>query len=369
VEVFELKYSKLTFITLFLMSNIGLATVWYVHPDSALSSIQSGLDSCLSFDTVLVAPGTYVEGLVWPSVDSVLLVSEHGPDSTIIDGADSTQVLVVFGRSGTMKGFTIQHGYTTDYGAGVHLQLTFFTLQDDIIRNNIADSSGGGIFTATAATRIINCTIIDNNAKYGGGVSCWMHGSAELLKCLIAGNTAVNGGGIYSLMALNTHLIDSCEITANTGDGFYCRQYNYDSGTVMINNSNIYDNIGYGARVYYASSPYWINAENNWWGDSAGPYHPDSNPGGLGDSVSDYVDFIPWLTSPVGIFETETGSPKLHDEFLAATIICGPLILPDGKTYRIFDITGRIVAPNCLKPGIYFIEADKTIVQKVIKIK
>ncbi len=39
-----------------------------------------------------------------------------------------------------------------------------------------------------------------------------------------------------------------------------------------------------------------VNANNNWWGDASGPYHPDTNPSGLGDSVSDYVDYDPWIT-------------------------------------------------------------------------
>lgn len=363
------KYSIIILAALFFISNTALATVWYVHPDSTLSSIQAGLDSCSSFDTVVVAPGTYFEGLTWPGVDSVLLVSELGPDSTIVDGADSTQVLVVFGWSGTMRGFTIQHGYAPIKGGGAQLELTFFTLQDNIIKSNDADSSGGGIFTATSSSRIRDCSIIDNSAKYGGGVSCWMHGRAVLQNCLISGNTAVNGGGIYSFTALNTHIIDSCEITANIGDGFYCNQYYPDSVTVMINNTNIYGNIGYGARISDYNSAFWINAENNWWGDATGPYHADSNPGGLGDSVSDYVDFDPWLTSPVGIFERESSSPELHNEFLIATIIRGPLILPQGSTCNVFDITGRVIAPGQIRTGIYFIEVDNKIVQKVIKIQ
>jgi hypothetical protein len=52
-----------------------------------------------------------------------------------------------------------------------------------------------------------------------------------------------------------------------------------------------------------------------------------------------------------------------------ATIFSGPLVLPKGKTCRIFDITGRIVMPNVMKPGIYFIEVDGKISQKVIKVK
>jgi len=51
------------------------------------------------------------------------------------------------------------------------------------------------------------------------------------------------------------------------------------------------------------------------------------------------------------------------------TIISGPLLLPEGKQCRVFDITGRVVEPGKIRPGIYFVEIDGKMVQKVIKIK
>lgn len=52
-----------------------------------------------------------------------------------------------------------------------------------------------------------------------------------------------------------------------------------------------------------------------------------------------------------------------------STIIPGPLCLPDGLDYRIFDITGREVHSTNPAPGIYFIEIENDIVQKVIKVR
>ncbi len=40
-----------------------------------------------------------------------------------------------------------------------------------------------------------------------------------------------------------------------------------------------------------------IEAINNWWGDSSGPYHPTENPEGTGNPVSNNINFIPWCTS------------------------------------------------------------------------
>lgn len=53
----------------------------------------------------------------------------------------------------------------------------------------------------------------------------------------------------------------------------------------------------------------------------------------------------------------------------SATIFSGPLQLPVGKKCKVFDITGRQVDRDKLSPGIYFIEIDGTIKQKVVKVR
>jgi len=41
-----------------------------------------------------------------------------------------------------------------------------------------------------------------------------------------------------------------------------------------------------------------IDARYNWWGDATGPYHDTTNPGALGNSVSDWVDYGLYLDLP-----------------------------------------------------------------------
>lgn len=69
---------------------------------------------------------------------------------------------------------------------------------------------------------------------------------------------------------------------------------------IIINRNRIYDHSSHGA----VSDPYWdgttyvyynLNAEENWWGDITGPFHPTDNPDGLGDEITDYVLFEPWI--------------------------------------------------------------------------
>ena len=71
----------------------------------------------------------------------------------------------------------------------------------------------------------------------------------------------------------------------------------------------------------------------------------------------------------VSIEENPAHNPvKLPIDF-GPTIFSGPLLLPEGKTCKVFDITGREVKPHLLGPGIYFIEIEGEIRQKVVKVR
>jgi hypothetical protein len=50
-------------------------------------------------------------------------------------------------------------------------------------------------------------------------------------------------------------------------------------------------------------------------------------------------------------------------------IFAGPLILPENSKYEIFDISGREVLPEQMKPGVYFLRMDNRTVQKVVKVR
>jgi hypothetical protein len=66
----------------------------------------------------------------------------------------------------------------------------------------------------------------------------------------------------------------------------------------------------------------------------------------------------------------EADAKAIHGGHIyAPTILTGALYLPKDKTCRVFDITGREVDAARLSPGIYFIEMDGQITNKVIKIR
>ena len=387
--------------------SLSFAAIWYVHPDSTLNSVQTALNLCADNDTVLVASGIYTETIVWPNTQGIDLISEPGtPDSTILQPSSTNSVISVeytIDTTTVINGFTIRDGQ--DYG-GIYLlgasplinnnviidNQPFAILQihgagiycdvgsaplitNNIIRNNYADAEiayGGGIYCIQASPIIID-NIIDNNGAgfywsgAGAGILCTDSSSPFIRKNTITDNYAYSplhgycGAGIICRNGSSPY-IDSCIIT----NYLNCGVRSMADCNPVIHYCNIYGHPQYGVRN--GAAGYIINAEYNWWGDSTGPYHPDSNPGGLGDPVSDYVDFIPWLDNPVGVVEQKIATP-INSSIFNATIFRGPLLLPKGKNYKVFDITGRVVLPQNIRPGVYFIEIDGKITRKVVKIR
>lgn len=65
----------------------------------------------------------------------------------------------------------------------------------------------------------------------------------------------------------------------------------------------------------------------------------------------------------------ENGGLNIPNTSIGATIFSGPLLLHESKNCEVFDITGRVVMPDKIKPGIYFVEIDGKITRKVVKIR
>jgi parallel beta-helix repeat protein len=394
---------------LFSLSTVN-ATTWYVHPDSALNTIQAGLDSCADNDTVLVGAGTYYENIIWPNIQGIALTSESGPATAIIDGDSAESVITIsiyafLDTTAKIDGFTIRNG-SSYFGGGIRCQGSsiHIIIRNNIIANNSA-TFGGGISLLHSNPLIKDNTITENSANVSGGIYCFgcgptisdniiMGNTGSGINCeeesspTITGNTISNNteGGIgcdeitapsitnniitgndwFGILAIDASpSIHNCVISNNSGDGvLYSYGMKCSKGRALsISHSDIIDNVGYGVRNY--DSTLVISAENNWWGDSSGPSGIGS---GSGDEVSDWVNYEPWLFAPFGIEEQPIVKPTANHIAIRATIFSGHLQLPKDKKCKIFDITGRVVEPSKIQPGIYFVEIDDKVVQKVIRV-
>jgi parallel beta-helix repeat protein len=241
---------------------------------------------------------------------------------------------------------------TTDsicYGGGIYCHSSCSpTIMGNTIDSNAATYGGGISCYSYSSPTIRNNAITNNTAdSIGCAIDCWNNSSPVIKNNTIVGNTSnYHAAGIGCVNNCSPS-IDSCIISDNYGHAVYCDT----ASAPVIHHCNIANNTGYGILNIDSTST--INAESNWWGDATGPYHPDSNPGGLGDTVSDYVDFDPWLTDSVqwiGVEEHQPSRPVTIALQISpnpfrnnASITFSAKYNTEAIALTIYDATGRVV--------------------------
>ena len=139
-------------------------------------------------DTVLILPGVYEAPILFSGRNIVVgsLFLTTGDifyiDSTIIDGNQNGRSGAVIDngetRDAILTGLTIRNTFT-GFGGGIYCNGTSPTLSHLVIRDNISNRRGGGIYsTRESNPLLINVTIVNNTAAEGGGaIGCFDNNS------------------------------------------------------------------------------------------------------------------------------------------------------------------------------------------------
>jgi len=221
-----------------------ILTTWFpsiaaavpIHVPADYPTIQAAINASLG-DSIIVAPGTYVENLKTNSIP-VLLVSEAGPAATIIDGSQPSHPdsgSVIFARSSlTLVGFTITGGTGTlmpngaaKSGGGLYL-LAASTIRGNWITENHVPAPlgvGGGIFFVMqngGTVRILYNRIYSNSAQYSAGAIHIGWQQVQVENNVIYDNHVQDGtgGAIWDVPEGAVHLrnIYACN-TSSSDDG------------------------------------------------------------------------------------------------------------------------------------------------------
>jgi len=207
------------------------------------TTIQDAIDNSSAGDTILVWAGSYYENLF---VNKSISLIGNGTLNTTIDGGGGGDVLNISADWVTVSGLRIINSGPSSEDAGIEI----FSCENITIDecNSSHNFLGIEVVSSTQGINVQNCTITNN---YQG------------IHVRNGSDAAVHHNDIFH----------------NTNSSLY----NDNTNTSMI-----------------------VNATYNWWGHLRGPYDPSKdistggwyNPFGLGDNVTDLVNYFPWLTAP-----------------------------------------------------------------------
>jgi hypothetical protein len=143
----------------------------------------------------------------------------------------------------------------------------------------------GGMLT------ISNSTISGNSANEGGGLHNKENSTTVIQNgSIFSSNYAEwSGGGIdnWGAITITGSILRDNVSPGEAGDAILSGVF--EESTASITGSCI---VGNEDTAIFTSLLTPLNATGNWWGDASGP---GGKGPGFGDSVSDHIDFSPWL--------------------------------------------------------------------------
>ncbi len=232
-------------------------------------TIQRAIKSASNGDTIIVSPGTYRENLDFLG-KSITLISEQGPQVTIIDGGQNGSVIEFTkseGANSVLNGFTVTNGYgmvwakSAGDGGGIYCDGASPTIINNVITDNFASSGyGGGLFIKSYSAPIVAYnTITDNSSiQCGGGIYC-RNSTPYIVYNTITNNRSMLGfgGAITCSLGSKAYIVSNTMIGnwSKAGGGGICA---YQSAPVITGNilsRNTTLAAGGGMLVFWSSAP------------------------------------------------------------------------------------------------------------------
>ena len=178
-----------------------LAFTKTIHVPGDYPKIQQAIDAAANGDTVLVAPGTYVENIDFKG-KAITVMSDQGPDVTVIDGNQKESVVMFQSEEGTdsvLDGFTVTNGKSSiGDGGGIYCWDSSPLITNNTISGNSGGVSGGGIYCIESSPNITNNTISGNSGVYaGGGIFCYHDSFPTITNTIIWNNIAGTDSEIH----------------------------------------------------------------------------------------------------------------------------------------------------------------------------
>jgi hypothetical protein len=275
------------------------------------ATIQHGIDTSSSDDTVLVHPGIYKETINFMGKDITVgslfvTTSDAGyVHQTIIDGnRDDHVVTFENGETATarLSGFTIANGYAhgaswpeynggailchdsnptlthlrvsgneaTNEGGGLYFDHCSPIIQDVMVTNNLAGSGGGGIRYSYGSVSLENVIVAHNSSRGAAAGIHFYHADGTVRNALIADNSGGTKGGGMHFDGSNPTFVNVTVVgnwTAGQGGGL---NISFMSHPTLVNS------------IVWGNSPEQVYFDTDWPGEAVTIEYSDIQDGEAG---------------------------------------------------------------------------------------
>lgn len=252
-------------------------------------TIQEAIDEAAltpEVDEIIVSDGTYNENI---TVDTQVILRAENQHQAVIDGA----ILIDGPDLVEIDGFRIENG-STMFGGTVGGIITTGS-HHRIVNNKLVGDGSPCLYPAIHHTALPGDSLyVENNEIYDWCQGVYLNPSSGHV--IQNNNFHDNLVGIGSDGLSNVQILNN-NFENNTLEGFGSSNV----GVSVVVRGNTFEGNGSGIGQYSGNQ---IDARENWWGDSTGPFDNDNtdgsnpleNPGGLGDSVVGNVDYRDFVT-------------------------------------------------------------------------
>jgi hypothetical protein len=208
----------------------------------------------------LVAEGGVGEEIYFTSLKDDSVGGDTNGDGNVTSPArgDWEYIWLSSGGRATLGYAVVRYGGQYGYSS---IQVRSSTAVLTVHHSTVSESSGNGIYIENGVAVTVTDSVVGDNDEHG----------------------------IYTSNAVVTIRDSTVQNNGNVG-------IRAQNSTVTVVGSSITGNANFG--VQNMSTTPVVQAVDNWWGHPSGPYHPVTNPDGLGNAVSDYVAYDPWRVSP-----------------------------------------------------------------------
>jgi nitrous oxidase accessory protein NosD len=223
---------------------------------------------------------------------------------------------------------------------------------------NSTNSNGHGAYM-TETGPLTNVLIEDSNFINNGGAGMMIWNVQDNADITIR-NTVFQDNAKWGMLiwgdTLTDVLVEDCTVKDNDGLGTGYWGIDFYTYSDLMTNVDVHGSsitghsVGGGVKNRNTVSTAIVDATVNYWGDASGPYDPvdtdglnQLNLGGLGDDVTEYVLYDPWLGDlSVAVYSCVGFEPPMHHAELPPAL-GGGAIARRVKKNRVFPFKATLV--------------------------